>query len=153
MDSQITMPLGADGDGAVRCTVGLERMAKCPWCNDRSRPIVVTQEPGCVWVECETCRSNGPVAANETDAVRAWNSSQQALHIERMWTHGMILEMWRGNCPPPMTKEEALADCARLDWLTNECRAGRVQLLINHVPRGVGYAVRPAIDDAMGKNK
>lgn len=43
-------------------------------------------------------------------------------------------------------------DARRLNWLEGECRAGRVQLLINHVPRGVGNTVRAAIDDARQAN-
>lgn len=43
-------------------------------------------------------------------------------------------------------------DQRRLDWLSNECRSGRVQLLINNVPRGDGKTVRAAIDDAMQKS-
>lgn len=44
-------------------------------------------------------------------------------------------------------------DVDRLNWLESECRAGRVQLSINHVPRGVGNCVRDAIDDARRPNE
>lgn len=43
-------------------------------------------------------------------------------------------------------------DTERLDWLDGELRAGRVQLSINHEPRGVGATARAAIDDARRKN-
>lgn len=43
-------------------------------------------------------------------------------------------------------------DAERLDWLDGECRAGRVELRINGVPRGVGATARGAIDSARKKN-
>jgi hypothetical protein len=43
-------------------------------------------------------------------------------------------------------------DAERLDWLDHECRAGRVELRINGVPRGVGSTARGAIDSARKPN-
>lgn len=42
-------------------------------------------------------------------------------------------------------------DMERLNWLDAECRAGRVMLSINHIPRGTGNTARGAIDDAMNQ--
>lgn len=43
-------------------------------------------------------------------------------------------------------------DTERLDWIDQECRAGRVELRINGVPRGVGATARGAIDAARKSN-
>lgn len=43
-------------------------------------------------------------------------------------------------------------DTERLDWIDRECRAGRVELRINGVPRGVGATARGAIDAARKAN-
>lgn len=43
-------------------------------------------------------------------------------------------------------------DTERLDWIDRECRAGRVELRINGVTRGVGATARGAIDAARKAN-
>lgn len=123
-------------------------LAKCPWCIDRGMPSLVDDEP-LAWVECGRCKATGPAQATSSKALEAWNESALAFLTERMWVRAMIHKFWSGEYTPRMTKEEALADCHRMDWLTSECSAGRVVLKINNVPRGDGMTVRSAIDAAM----
>ena len=55
----------------------------CPWCNKNDR-LVVEEEFGCFYVQCERCIANGPEAYNVEDAKNGWD--QRELYSSRIET-------------------------------------------------------------------
>jgi hypothetical protein len=44
----------------------------CRFCEENEK--IIPMECGVCWVECESCKSRGPVKTFKSDAIEAWNN-------------------------------------------------------------------------------
>jgi len=45
----------------------------CPFCGSNKTRILNTNTKFAKWVECITCKSNGPIAGDDETAILKWN--------------------------------------------------------------------------------